>query len=39
MVVFFMASGVLPLSVSVQVSIYDADPIFFIGSWLFHPLV
>ena len=28
MVVFFMASGLVPLSVSVQVSIYDADLIF-----------
>jgi hypothetical protein len=28
MVVFFMASGVVPLSVSVQVSIYDDDLIF-----------
>ena len=28
MMVFFMASGVVPISVSVQVSIYDADLIF-----------
>ena len=31
MVVFFMASGVVPLSVSVQVSIYETDLIFLFG--------